>query len=72
LVWTVRFEPHALRELSKLSRSVQERIIRFLQERIVGEHDPRDVGKPLTGDRVGLWRTASANTASSAGFRTRS
>ena len=52
----VRFEPRALSELKKLDRSAQQRIVRFLNERIAGEHDPRQFGKPLTGDRGGLWR----------------
>jgi mRNA interferase RelE/StbE len=56
LAWTVSFEPRALKELKKLDPSGQQRVVRFLQERIVGEHDPREVGKPLTGDKVGLWR----------------
>ena len=56
MVWTVSFEPRALSELKKLDRSAQRRVGRFLQERIAGVHDPRDFGKPLTGDMVGLWR----------------
>ena len=56
MAWTIRFEPRALKDLKKLDRSAQGRIVRFLQDRIAGEHDPRDLGKPLTGDRVGLWR----------------
>jgi mRNA interferase RelE/StbE len=56
LAWTVSFEPRALGELKKLDRSAQGRIVRFLQERIAGDHDPRGFGKPLTGDKVGLWR----------------
>jgi len=56
LAWIVSFEPRALRELKKLDRAIQNQIVHFLQERIAGNHDPRDSGKPLTGDKVGLWR----------------
>jgi len=56
LAWTVSFEPRALSELKKLDPSAKLRVVRFLQERIAGDHDPRDFGKPLTGDKVGLWR----------------
>lgn len=56
MVWTIRFESRALKDLKKLARPAQQRIVRFLQERIAGDHDPRDLGKPLTGDQVGLWR----------------
>lgn len=54
--WTVSFEPRALTELKKLDRSAQRRLARFLSERITGDRDPREFGKPLTGDKVGLWR----------------
>jgi mRNA interferase RelE/StbE len=56
LAWTVSFEPRALSEVKKLDKSAQLRIARFLQERIAGDHNPRDVGKPLKGEKVGLWR----------------
>ncbi len=56
MAWSVSFEPRALGELKKLDRSAQRRVVRFLQKRIAGDHEPRDFGKPLTGDKVGLWR----------------
>jgi mRNA interferase RelE/StbE len=56
LAWTVNFEPRALGEIKNLDRAAQRRIVRFLQERIAGRHDPRALGKALTGDMVGLWR----------------
>ncbi|MBZ5545028.1 MAG: type II toxin-antitoxin system RelE/ParE family toxin [Acidobacteriia bacterium] len=56
MAWTVSFEPRALGELKKVDRPAQRRVARFLQERIAGNHDPRDFGKPLTSDKVGLWR----------------
>ena len=56
MAWTVSFEPRALDDLKKLDQHTQRRVVRFLQERIAGHHNPRDFGKPLTGDKVGLWR----------------
>ncbi len=56
MAWTVSFDPRALVELKKLDRIAQKRIVRFLGERITGDHDPRGSGKPLKGDKVGLWR----------------
>lgn len=56
MTWTVSFEPRALGELKKLDRSAQRRVLRFLEGRIAGDPAPRDFGKPLTGDKVGLWR----------------
>jgi len=56
LAWTVSFEPRAFTELSKIDRKAQRRIIRFLQERVAGSRDPRQFGKPLKGEKAGLWR----------------
>jgi mRNA interferase RelE/StbE len=39
-----------------LDRLTQRRVVQFLKERIEGNHNPRDSGKPLTGDKLGLWR----------------
>ena len=56
MAWTVKFEPRAFGELSKLDRKAQKRIISFFQARVSGEGNPRLQGKPLTGDKAGLWR----------------
>ena len=56
MAWTVSFEPRARNELKKLDRRMQERVVRFLEDRIAGDRNPRDYGKPLTGDKAGLWR----------------
>jgi mRNA interferase RelE/StbE len=56
LAWTVDFDPRALKELEKLDRAAQRRILQFLQKRVLGRNDPRDVGKAVTGDKIGLWR----------------
>jgi mRNA interferase RelE/StbE len=56
LAWTVNFEPRALGELKKLGRIAQNRVIAFFQARVSGEGNPRLQGKPLVGDKVGLWR----------------
>jgi mRNA interferase RelE/StbE len=46
----------ALKELKKLARMAQRRIVKFLQERILPRNDPRDLGKAMAGDKAGLWR----------------
>jgi len=56
LAWTANFDPRALKELEKLDRMAQRRIVKFLQERVLRRTDPRDLGKALTGDKAGLWR----------------
>ncbi|HLW80144.1 MAG TPA: type II toxin-antitoxin system RelE/ParE family toxin [Terriglobia bacterium] len=42
--------------MKKLDQSVQRRVVQFLEERVAGKGDPRDFGKPMTGDKAGLWR----------------
>jgi len=56
LAWTANFDPRALKELGNLSRAVLKRIVAYLQTRVLRKGKPRDLGKPLTGDKAGLWR----------------
>jgi mRNA interferase RelE/StbE len=56
LAWTANFDPRALKELERLDRTAQRRIVKFMQERILRGADPRDLGKAMTGDKAGLWR----------------
>ena len=61
MAWTVDFDPRALKELEKLDRAAQRRIVHFLQKRVLGRNDPRDLGKALSGDKIGLWRYRIGN-----------
>jgi len=45
-----------LKELEKLDRVAQRRIVTFLQQRVLRGIDPCDLGKAMTGDKAGLWR----------------
>ena len=56
MAWTVSLEPRALAELKRLDRTARQRVVKFLQERVSGERDPRSLGKALTGQKVHLWR----------------
>ena len=56
MAWTANFDPRALKELEKLDRMAQRRIVNFLQELVRRRTDPRDLGKAMTGDKAGLWR----------------
>lgn len=56
MAWTASFDPRALKELESLDRVVQKRVVSYLQTRVLEKGKPRDVGKPLTGDKGGLWR----------------
>lgn len=52
----VEFDERARKELRKLDKVLQKRILQYLRERIAGDEDPRRFGKPLSYDKYGLWR----------------
>jgi mRNA interferase RelE/StbE len=56
LVWSVEFRQSAFRQLEKLDRQVQRRILGFLREKVAAGADPRLHGKALQGERHGFWR----------------
>jgi mRNA interferase RelE/StbE len=56
LAWTIELSDDAKRDLQKLDKPVQKRIVTFLQERIQSADNPRTSGKALQGNLSGLWR----------------
>ena len=54
MAWTVRFTSAAEKQLAKLDRPVQRRIISFLED-IARQSEPRHSGKALMGD-THTWR----------------
>lgn len=54
--WQVEIKRTAQRQIERLERSAQKSILRFLRERVASAEDPRLLGKPLHGDKKGLWR----------------
>ena len=52
----IEFDPAALKELSKLDKPVEKRILKFLRERVAKLDDPRQVGARLQGAMSGLWK----------------
>jgi len=55
LAWTVRLSPSAIKQLSKLDKTVAKRITDYLAE-VSLLKDVRSKGKGLTGRLAGLWR----------------
>ena len=55
MVWTIEFDKGVEKDLKKLNRCLQKRIMNYLQQRVVND-DPRKTGKPLRGSLSGLWR----------------
>ncbi len=55
-IWRVEISRTAEKQIQKLNRDAQESIVRFLRERVLRAENPRQLGKPLHGDKGGLWR----------------
>jgi mRNA interferase RelE/StbE len=56
LAWLIEFDPRAFKELKKLDKVAQKRILSYLKQQVSIQDDPRIFGKSLTGDKRGLWR----------------
>jgi mRNA interferase RelE/StbE len=56
LAWNVEYDPEALTDLKRLDRTVQNRIVDSMDDRVSVAADPRDFGKPLRHAKFGLWR----------------
>ncbi|AGA34944.1 addiction module toxin, RelE/StbE family [Thioalkalivibrio nitratireducens DSM 14787] len=56
MAWNVEFIDTARRQLARLDRKWQAAILDYLEDEIAPLDDPRSRGKPLVGDRKGLWR----------------
>lgn len=54
--WRVEISRTAEKQIQKLNRKAQQAIVRFLRERVQLAKDPRTWGKPLRGEKRGLWR----------------
>ncbi|OGT22426.1 MAG: addiction module toxin RelE [Gammaproteobacteria bacterium RIFCSPHIGHO2_02_FULL_42_13] len=54
--WKIKLDQHAVKQLKKLDRTAQKRIVGFLSDRLLTAKTPRDFGKPLMGKLTGLWR----------------
>lgn len=55
MTWNVELTAKSARQIKKLDKATQRRIIAFLRE-LEGLDDPHTRGKGLTGNLRGLWR----------------
>jgi len=55
LAWQIEFDPDALKELKKLDRPIQTRLVGFLRDRLSPLDDPRSIGEALSGARLGSY-----------------
>jgi len=56
MAWKIDFDPAALKELEKLYKPVERRILRFLHERLGKLDDPRKIGARLQGTLNRFWK----------------
>ena len=57
MAWRVEFDPDAVRDLKKLDKQVQTRILAFLRERLARLENPRELGEALAGSKLGnYWK----------------
>ena len=56
MTWKIEFDPAAIKELEKLDKTVERRIVKFLRERLASLDDPRQIGGSLQATKSGLWK----------------
>jgi mRNA interferase RelE/StbE len=57
LGFEIEFDPDALKDLKKLDRPVQQRLLGFLKTRVAALDNPRELGEALAGAKLGnYWK----------------
>ena len=57
MAWQIEIGEAAKKELSKLDKQVAQRITTFLRERLAKLDNPRSIGDPLKGSKLGeFWK----------------
>jgi mRNA interferase RelE/StbE len=57
LAFEIEFDPDAVKELKKLDRPIQQRLVGFLRQRVALLDNPRDIGEALAGAKLGnYWK----------------
>ena len=56
MAWKIEYSGRALKSLKKLDRSVAQRVVGFMKQRVAVLNDPRILGKPLKGELGTFWR----------------
>jgi mRNA interferase RelE/StbE len=55
LVWQIDFDPGALKDLRKIDKTIQARLIGFLKLRVSTLENPRSIGEALSGNKLGAY-----------------
>ncbi len=57
MAFEIEFDPDAVRDLKKLDRPLQQRLIEFLRQRVAPLKNPREIGEALAGAKLGnYWK----------------
>lgn len=56
MVWSVELSNTVIKQLKKIDKKWQAKILDYLEDEIAAFDDPRSRGKALVGDKKGLWR----------------
>ena len=56
MAWRIEFTRTAEKQIARLGRPAQARILTYLRQRVLPCENPRQSGKALHGDKQGLWR----------------
>ena len=52
-MWEIKFDNKAIKQLSKLDKSIQKRISDFIDSKLQVSEDPKTLGKKLQGKTLG-------------------
>lgn len=56
MAWKIEYDQRARQGFKKLDPQTKKLIQEYIDTRIAGGGDPREFGKPLRGNKSGLWR----------------
>ena len=56
MAWNVDFTATARKQLKKIDKKWQSKILDYLEDEVTTLENPQTKGKALVGDRKGLWR----------------
>ena len=57
MVWDLKFDEGAKKDLAKLDKQIAKRLTTFLVERVAALDDPRSIGEALKGSKLGdFWK----------------
>lgn len=62
MVWQIKFDEGAKKDISRLDKQIAKRITRFLSDRLAKLDNPRSIGEALKGSKLGeFWRYRVGN-----------